>query len=59
MSSDALKRRIHLLTFDDEAGTGGSRRFEDATWCDRNCTALEKALQNADLGFDHKAGLLR
>ncbi|VNY35517.1 PblB [Streptococcus pneumoniae] len=65
---DALKEEYISLTFDDKAGIGGSRASgglssaadailgvtESAQEID-----LEKALQNADLDFDHKAGLLR
>ena len=65
---DALKEEYISLTFDDKAGTGGSRASgglssaADAilgvTESDQEI-ALEKALQNADLDFDHQAGLLR
>ena len=65
---DALKEEYISLTFDDKAGTGGSRasgglsRAADAILGVTESAqeiALEKALQNADLGFDHQAGLLR
>ena len=65
---DALKEEYISLTFDDKAGTGGSRAFgglSSAADAILGVTesaqeiALEKALQNADLGFDHQAGLLR
>lgn len=65
---DALKEEYISLTFDDKAGTGGSRASgglssaADAILGVTESTqeiALEKALQNADLDFDHKAGLLR
>ena len=65
---DALKEEYISLTFDDKAGTGGSRAsggLSSAADAILGVTesaqeiALEKALQNADLGFDHKAGLLR
>ena len=65
---DALKEEYISLTFDDKAGTGGSRasgglsRAADAILGVTESAqeiALEKALQNADLDFDHKAGLLR
>ena len=65
---DALKEEYISLTFDDKAGTGGSRTSgglssaADAilgvTGTAQEIT-LEKALQNADLYFDHQAGLLR
>ena len=65
---DALKEEYISLTFDDKAGTGGSRAsgglssaadaILDVTESAQEI-ALEKALQNADLDFDHKAGLLR
>ena len=65
---DALKEEYISLTFDDKAGTGGSRASgglssaADAilgvTGAAQEIT-LEKALQNADLDFDHQAGLLR
>ena len=65
---DALKEEYISLTFDDKAGTGGSRAsggLSSAADTILGVTesaqeiALEKALQNADLDFDHKAGLLR
>ena len=65
---DALKEEYISLTFDDKAGTGGSRAsggLSSAADAILSVTgtaqeiALEKALQNADLGFDHQAGLLR
>ena len=65
---DALKEEYISLTFDDKAGTGGSRAsggLSSAADAILEVTesaqeiALEKALQNADLGFDHQAGLLR
>lgn len=65
---DALKEEYISLTFDDKAGTGGSRAsggLSSAADAILGVTesaqeiALEKALQNADLGFEHKAGLLR
>ena len=65
---DALKEEYISLTFDDKAGTGGSRAsggLSSAADVILGVTetaqeiALEKALQNADLDFDHKAGLLR
>ena len=65
---DALKEEYISLTFDDKAGTGGSRDsggLSSAADAILGVTgtaqeiALEKALQNADLGFDHQAGLLR
>jgi len=65
---DALKEEYISLTFDDKAGTGGSRSsggLSSAADAILGVTdfaqeiALEKALQNADLDFDHKAGLLR
>ena len=65
---DALKEEYLSLTFDDKAGTGGSRAsggLSSAADAILGVTgaaqeiALEKALQNADLDFDHKAGLLR
>lgn len=65
---DALKEEYISLTFDDKAGTGGSRAsgglssaadaILDVTGTAQEI-ALEKALQNADLDFDHKAELLR
>lgn len=65
---DALKEEYISLTLDDKAGTGGSRAsggLSSAADAILGVTesaqevALEKALQNADLDFDHKAGLLR
>ena len=65
---DALKEEYISLTFDDKAGTGGSRAsggLSSAADAILGVTesaqevALEKALQNADLDFDHLAGLLR
>ncbi|HEU3826568.1 phage tail spike protein [Streptococcus pneumoniae] len=65
---DALKEEYISLTFDDKAGIGGSRAsggLSSAADAILGVTesaqeiALEKALQNADLDFDHKAGLLR
>jgi phage minor structural protein len=65
---DALKEEYISLTFDDKAGTGGSRAsggLSSAADAILGVTgtaqeiALEKALQNADLDFDHQAGLLR
>ncbi|WP_247945283.1 phage tail spike protein [Streptococcus oralis] len=65
---DASKEEYISLTFDDKAGTGGSRAsggLSSAADAILGVTdfaqeiALEKALQNADLDFDHKAGLLR
>ena len=65
---DALKEEYISLTFDDKAGIGGSRAsggLSSAADTILGVTesaqeiALEKALQNADLDFDHKAGLLR
>ena len=65
---DALKEEYISLTFDDKAGVGGSRAsggLSSAAAAILGVTesaqeiALEKALQNADLDFDHKAGLLR
>ena len=65
---DALKEEYISLTFDDKAGIGGSRAsggLSSASDAILGVTesaqeiALEKALQNADLGFDHQAGLLR
>ena len=65
---DALKEEYISLTFDDKAGTGSSRAsggLSSAADAILGVTesaqevALEKALQNADLDFDHKAGLLR
>ena len=65
---DALKKEYISLTFDDKAGTGGSRAsggLSSAADAILGVTesaqeiALEKALQNADLDFEHQAGLLR
>ena len=65
---DALKEEYISLTFDDKEGTGGSRSsggLSNAADAIIGVTesaqeiALEKALQNADLAFDHQAGLLR
>ena len=65
---DALKEEYISLTFDDKAGVGSSRAsggLSSAADAILGVTesaqeiALEKALQNADLDFDHKAGLLR
>ena len=65
---DALKEEYISLTFDDKAGTGGSRSsggLSNAADAIIGVTesaqeiALEKALQNADLAFNHQAGLLR
>lgn len=65
---DALKEEYISLTFDDKAGTGSSRAssgLSSAADAILGVTesaqeiALEKALQNADLDFDHQAGLLR
>lgn len=65
---DALKEEYISLTFDDKASTGGSRAsggLSNAADAILGVTgtaqeiALEKALQNADLDFDHQAGLLR
>ena len=65
---DALKEEYISLTFDDKAGAGGSRAsggLSSAANAILGVTesaqeiALEKALQNADLDFDHQAGLLR
>ena len=65
---DALKEEYISLTFDDKAGVGGSRAsggLSSAADAILGVTesaqeiALEKALQNADLDFDRKAGLLR
>lgn len=65
---DALKEEYISLTFDDKAGTGGSRASSGLSSAadaiigvteSAQEIALEKALQNADLDFDHKAGLLR
>ena len=65
---DALKKEYISLTFDDKAGTGGSRAsggLSSAADAILGVTesaqeiALEKVLQNADLDFEHQAGLLR
>ena len=65
---DALKEEYISLTFDDKAGTGGSRAsggLSSAADAILGVTesaqeiALEKALQNADLDFEHQTGLLR
>ena len=65
---DALKEEYISLTFDDKAGTGGFRAsggLSSAADAILGVTesaqeiALEKALQNTDLDFEHKAGLLR
>ena len=65
---DALKEEYISLTFDDKTGSGGSKAsggLSSAANAILGVTesaqeiALEKALQNADLDFDHKAGLLR
>ena len=65
---DALKEEYISLTFDDKVGAGGSRTsggLSSAADAILGVTesaqeiALEKALQNADLDFDHQAGLLR
>ena len=65
---DALKEEYISLTFDDKAGTGSSRvsgGLSSAANAILGVTesaqeiAIEKAIQNADLDFDHKAGLLR
>ena len=65
---DALKEEYISLTFDDKAGTSSSRAsggLSSAADAILGVTesaqeiALEKALQNADLDFDHQAGLLR
>nr|DAT75380.1 MAG TPA: Neck appendage protein [Caudoviricetes sp.] len=65
---DALKEEYISLTFDDKAGSGGSKAsggLSSAADALLGVTesvqeiALEKALQNADLDFDHKVGLLR
>ena len=65
---DALKEEYISLTLDDKAGTGGSRAsggLSSAADAILGVTesaqeiALEKALQNADLDFEHQAGLLR
>ena len=65
---DALKEEYISLTFDDKAGIGGSRASGGLSSAadailgvaeSAQEIALEKALQNADLDFDHQAGLLR
>ena len=65
---DALKEEYISLTFDDKAGNGGSKAsggLSSAADAILGVTesvqeiALEKALQNADLDFDHKVGSLR
>ena len=65
---DALKEEYISLTLDDKAGVGGSRvsgGLSSAADAILGVTesaqeiALEKALQNADLDFDHQAELLR
>ena len=65
---DALKEEYISLTLDDKAGAGGSRSsggLSSAADAILGVTesaqeiALEKALQNADLDFDHQAELLR
>ena len=65
---DALKEEYISLTLDDKAGVGGSRAsggLSSAADAILGVTesaqeiAVEKALQNADLDFDHQAGLLR
>ena len=65
---DALKEEYISLTFDDKAGVGGSRAsggLSSAADAILGVTktaqeiAFDKALQNADLDFDHKVGLLR
>ena len=65
---DALKEEYISLTFDDKAGVGGSRAsggLSSAADAILGVTesaqeiALGKALQNADLDFDHKTRLLR
>ncbi|SUO09094.1 phage tail spike protein [Streptococcus pneumoniae] len=65
---DALKEEYISLILDDKAGAGGSRTsggLSSAADAILGVTesaqevALEKALQNAGLDFDHKAGLLR
>lgn len=65
---DALKEEYISLTFDDKAGTGGSRASGGLSSVANAILgvtesaqeiALEKALQNADLDFEHQAGLLR
>ena len=65
---DALKEEYISLTFDDKAGVGGSRASGGLSSVANAILgvtdfaqeiALEKALQNADIDFDHKAGSLR
>ena len=65
---DALKEEYISLTFDDKAGVGSSRTsggLSSAADAILGVTetaqeiAFDKALQNADLDFDHKVGLLR
>ena len=65
---DALKEEYISITFDDKAGVGGPRAsggLSSAADAILGVTetaqeiALEKALQNADLDFDHKVVLLR
>ena len=65
---DALKEEYISLTLDDKAGVGGSRAsggLSSAADAILGVTesaqeiAIEKALQNADLDFDHQAELLR
>ena len=65
---DALKEEYISLTLDDKAGVGGSRAsggLSSAADAILGVTesaqeiALEKALQNAGLDFDHQAELLR
>ena len=65
---DALKEEYISLTFDDKAGTSSSRAsggLSSAADAILGVTesaqeiVLEKALQNADLDFEHQAGLLR
>ena len=65
---DALKEEYISLSFDDKAGVGGSRAsggLSSAADAILGVTetaqeiAFDKALQNADLDFDHKVGLLR
>ena len=65
---DALKEEYISLTLDDKAGIGGSRAsggLSSAADAILGVTesaqeiALEKALQNADLDFEHQARLLR
>ena len=65
---DALKEEYISLTLDDKAGVGDSRAsggLSSAADAILGVTesaqeiALEKALQNADLDFDHQAELLR